>query len=116
MTFPTTVPAVLERAADLIEQRGLCQNGWYTDRKGGLCARGAIYAAVGVEPQVRTADLGWIHLPRDMQALFDRARKALAAAIESPDPSFPIISWNDAPERTAAEVVGGLRAAAEAAS
>jgi hypothetical protein len=91
-----TPAEVLTKAADLIEQGGHCKG---TPRWGtAYCASEAIYAAC---PELVTKPTG-----RTCRA----ARRAFYDAIHSPG----ITSWNDAPERTADEVVAKLREAAQA--
>ena len=100
---------ILDKAADLIEQRGWAQ-GYFVDHRGGLCARGAIYAACGMEPDpdphVRIVEWpGWNPA--------DPAWDALCQLDTAVDDFAEM--WNDAPERTKEEVVSALRAAAQAA-
>jgi hypothetical protein len=84
---------VLDRAADLIEERG-----WWQDRRdfpwlsGGLCAANAIASA------------------QDCNG-YQRAYDALIAYLGVPDLS-DIWRWNDEPDRTSAEVIEVLRACA----
>jgi hypothetical protein len=115
-TVPTTVPEVLQRAADLIDQRGHAK-GDYIDANGCLCARGAIYAAVGIEPTTDVANIRhWPTYNRSRFALAVAAGKALESHIGTDQsPLDPVVRWNDAPERTAAEVSAAFRSAAEAA-
>ncbi len=107
---PATVPAVLRAAADLIEPEGAWikghlakdEHGWYTSdarRACRFCAVGAIRAAAGAP-----------HLEGSTLSL--NARLFVNQVIGF-GKSLP--SWNDAPERTQAEVVSALRKAADLA-
>jgi hypothetical protein len=110
MTTPVLTPAgLLLTAADLIEERGKAR-GVFQDTNGCLCAVGALrLAAFGVADGV---------LPPDSE-MYGRARLALGAQIELLAPehrlggSVSVVLWSDA--STKAEVVAGLRAAAELA-
>lgn len=90
---------VLLRAADILEQRGWCQ---YEQESpdGRLCLYGAIFTArhgSAMPEQERSNDDGW---NRDAHTLgFPSAGAA--------------VSWNNAEDRTAAEVIARLRSAAE---
>jgi hypothetical protein len=99
---------ILTRAADLIEQRGWNQ-GWYVNACGGLCARGAIYAAAGHEPLFLDVNGDWfapVMNDRDV----DRAERFLDGFV-----GVHAASWNDTVARSAADVTAALRGAAEAA-
>lgn len=99
---------ILDKAADLIDERGLAK-GWYCGPGGTLCARGAIYAAAGYEPEPDGSDHDWIAgLLRHDEVM--RAEVLIDQVI-----GYVVSQWNDAPERTAAEVATALRGAAEAA-
>jgi hypothetical protein len=84
---------VLLRAADLLEEFGWRQESYGSKEEGRMCAMGAIYEAaidfkmdVAYEAETCLArHVGWSH----------------------------VASWNDAPERTKAEVVAALRLAAQ---
>lgn len=95
---PVDVADVLTRAADLLER-----DGW---RQGGLqqgcrrCALGAIVEAAGVSVCALVVSLA-------CEAV------QLAAGIERPTIGG-LGTWNDAPGRTAGEVIGTMRAAAAA--
>lgn len=91
------VSEILNKAADLIEPQGAWVQGkWSTDGGKCLCAEGAI--AIAAELSFFTAVEG------------SPAGRALAEFIGDPIPV-----WNDAPDRTQAEVVAALRAAARKA-
>ena len=90
-----SVADVLERAADLIEPEGKWTQGKYGSHDSCMCAKGAIYH-VGA----------W-----DERA--DEALEAVYAILPSTGIiSDRLVAWNDAPERTQAEVVAKLREAA----
>jgi hypothetical protein len=86
---------VLLRAAELLEQRGHCKGAAVSD--GAYCLSGAI--SIAALDNKRFGSWGLWH---GHDAAMKRVRKALQ------DP----IAWNDAPERTADEVVAKLRAVA----
>jgi hypothetical protein len=85
------VAAVLDRAADLIEERGWIQ-GRCKDETG-ICALHAIDLAT---PDDDDDEMYW----HTSEAVWQRV-------------GWNITGWNDAPGRTAAEVIAALRAAAE---
>lgn len=91
-----TVSVTLLKAADLLVQHGHCKH-VLEDEKGRICVAAAI----------NMADHGNLYWDEgaDFEAAFDRLSEYLQA-----DP----VSWNNAPERTADEVVAALRAAAMA--
>lgn len=111
MTAPATVPEVLARAADIIEERGWRQ-GWFVDPDTGcVCAVGAMHVAVGLPPDAsiytsenspewQLADAAWETFGRWL-------------ASKTGKPSESAGGWNDHPSRTQAEVVAALRAAAK---
>lgn len=101
---------VLDKAADLIEPKGRWAQGAYIrDGMGHLliraepnacfCVLGALAEASGIRP----------YKPWDGHDA-DRAREPLAETIGITVHEIP--EWNDAPERTQAEVVAKLREAA----
>ena len=91
------VRGVLLRAADLIEQRGLCK-GMQQDELGRLCIAGAVLLA-------SDCYIGSAHNEAGLLAV-DRFLRHIGSDDCGPAP------WNNAPERTQAEVVAALRAAA----
>lgn len=104
---------VLDLAADKIQQHGWTQiNGWNATPEFGarvlgyaneaLCLEGAIMAAAGLQ------------LGRNLGAPEDvRLCPAYGAVQEYLEfEHLPLYAWNDKPERTAAEVIEVLRAAA----
>jgi hypothetical protein len=88
----------LEAAAELIEQRGHCQDG-HTNEEGQLCMAAAMNLANGV-----AVDDDHLY-PEDAYVV-----RAIGA-----DRPNDIVTWNDQPGRTAAEVVAAFRAAAKLA-
>jgi hypothetical protein len=101
------VAAVLERAADVIVERGWCQGVFHCGSS--VCAVGAISVVVNGDPipvdrmpATDAFDL-WLHDHRDLPPYGEDGL---------------ISDWNDEPGRTADEVITALRecAAAERAS
>lgn len=96
----------LRDAAEVIRRKGLCKIG-YSDRDAGtVCVLGAIRIAAH-------GDLG------NDSALSDRAWPALYRKLFGREPDsryrrYDIGAWNDAPERTAEEVIAALLSAASA--
>lgn len=110
-----TTHDALMKAADAIERDGWYQHGYApepTEHRAtseGLpkCVMGALYEAVSA-PLVWDADLAtWCGMPDDATPAWELLAEYVG------DPVVP--DWNDAPERTAAEVVETLRAAAAVA-
>lgn len=97
---------ILDRAADLIEERGWNQ-GWYVNECGGLCAVGAMYTAAGVELPVGAE---FPDIPDEVSNAVLRAFRVFGDHVKR-----LASAWNDAPGRTKEEVVSTLRAAAQAA-
>lgn len=107
---------VLELAAELVE-RGWCQGTSARDASGAgviwdsrkavaWCAEGAIAAAVGFEEGRR------LRLPSAWdRAEFSACQTLLALELRARGVKTGPQKWNDAPERTAAEVAEVLRAA-----
>lgn len=97
-----TVPEILRAAADLIEPEGAWTQGRLNIFRNGQpvcwCAMGAIIHASG-------------GCGRDAVSLIE----ADLPRSPSTEPLRPIAKWNDAPERTQAEVVAKLREAADLA-
>jgi hypothetical protein len=94
------VAAELRAAADVLERDGWTQNA-YTDQNGCHCVMGAAYVAMGC-PTTEWAEglTERVDAVRDFLGTFLGRRPHL---------------WNDAPGRTAEEVIAALRAAADAA-
>jgi hypothetical protein len=86
MTEKMDIADALERAADLIEPEGAWGQGFYRRRDGRLCAADAIWLIEGRR--------------------WDDAFRFFTEFVG------PVGTWNDAPERTQAEVVAKLREAA----
>ena len=107
---------VLTRAADLIEQRGHTKRRHVTVT-GCLCVAGAMFAAVGMEPDHKHFDSEfWPGYTPDradlVKVAYDWFRDWLdRMGVDCRDP----VDWNDAKKRTKEEVVTTLRGAAEAA-
>lgn len=103
--------AVFTAAADRIEQHDWAR-GTYLDAEGATCAVGAIVVA---GPHGEPA--AWAYPPDYVDSLTLAAVRVLAEAV--PDVNDDLIErialWNDAPERTVAEVVGLLRSLASEA-
>ncbi|MFE1321660.1 hypothetical protein [Kitasatospora phosalacinea] len=97
------VGQVLRLAAEYLEVHGHCKGKFAAPEGRGACAVGAIRAVV-------TGSRYIVH------PLVERAVEAFSATLpdRSYDPDENIAAWNDEPERTTAEVVRALRAAAEA--
>lgn len=90
------VGEVLTRAADLLEEKGWCQN-YPVDMEGRMCAVGAIRQASEGQEQGYFASRAAV-----------KAQQAVEKAIGG---EF-ISRWNDRPERTKEEVVAIFRAVA----
>lgn len=113
-----TPQQLLTRAADIIEVRGWYQNGFISER-GEVCMVAAMRmsAAEHIElPTIETrrvclgAKGAWPESVRDeLKGVFDQAVQQVARKIND----AILDEWNDDPGRTADEVVGALRAAAE---
>lgn len=97
------VAADLRAAADVLERDGWTQH-LYVDSNGCRCAAGAILGAI--QPGA-TSD---IDLSSDQEERYDAAWAVLWAEV-----GRGVQLWNDAPGRTAAEVIAALRAAADRA-
>lgn len=93
---PDSVAQVLEDAADYIEVKGHHKGDYVNGSTGAVCAMGAIYRTTKYE----TREAMWVQ---------GSAVKALMGRI--PFPSIP--RWNDAPERTAHEVIDELKLTAK---
>ena len=108
-TEPLAVADVLERAADLIEPEGRWTRGAYASDQHNdsvdtlhpdakcFCAMGAVYRAAGASSHHKTGPLDLVRA----------VRTHLIYATGT-----TMVSFNDAPERTQAEVVAKLREAA----
>lgn len=90
---------LLLEAADLIERHGHTKNQLYDD-KGSLCFLGALYGAKGNDS-----------LDADARAAASAVRTVVGLIPEGLDINV-VVLWNNAPERTGAEVVDAMRRAA----
>lgn len=113
MSEATKPSEVLSAAADLIEPEGAWTQGEFGRRADGsytmlpslreavcFCAEGAIGRAAGI---------------RDIAELGASEALIFMERFVSPGTPWAVSGWNDAPDRTQAEVVAALRAAAELA-
>ena len=97
------VAKVLNKAADLVTERGLNQNGGYYGVRGEVCTLGALRQAIDI-----------LRIPSVSGFAEEAIYEQLATDLGEVAPS--VTDWNDAPERTADDVVSLLRRAAEAVS
>ena len=97
MPRQTTVRGVLLAAARLIERRGWCQH---------ALAKGPRRCVWGAIRQIATG-----YPNKNLNELAYRSRVVLCMAIQHDSATV----WNDAPQRTKAEVLRALRAAAKGA-
>ena len=109
-TREKSVADVLRHAARIIEERGWCQDRIGTSG-GAVCAIGAIKEA---DPATGVDAMNW------QRRLAWRTMRFAERALQLPIPPEgalrrPLSEFNDAPGRTAAEVIAALRAAADAA-
>lgn len=114
------VAADLRAAADVLERDGWTQEVFHALADEGRichCAEGAIQFVVGRHVALRPdvfSDSGanWVvHYGVNAELRYEAAESALCDYIDSD----AIPRWNDAPGRTAAEVIAALRAAADRA-
>ena len=101
-----TPQQVLLKGADAIEQHGHIKEG-YGAPDTGFCAMGALrYVVAGDRPLVA--------MPEDDRRLYRQARDLLGRSLGYDGFTHePIVKFNDAPERTADEVIAAMRKAAE---
>ena len=97
------VAADLRAAAEVLRRDGWCQSRSHAST-GEHCAAGAIEAAV--DPNWQTSS-GW---EAEQNVRFGAALNAVQRRID-----LVLTGWNDAPGRTADEVIAALEAAADAA-
>lgn len=97
---------MLLRAAGIVRERGLYQNGYRNDA-GACCMLGACLEALGAGWYLCKLTRAWQPTIPEPQDLLDLLRKAIGVG-RVPD-------WNDAPGRTADEVIAALEKAAELA-
>ena len=113
------VATVLNAAADLIEPEGAWTQGEQARNRRGqrvadsapnavcFCASGAIWkAAQRLKVRSLSGQNGFI---------INEAHVALSRTVNAPNHAMSVPDWNDAPERTQAEVVAALRQAAQRA-
>lgn len=93
-----TPAEVLRKAADVIREQGHCK-GVYSTEDGRVCVYGAINTAAGHWPVFEGDDY-----------VVDTACRTLMRHLD-----YDVVYWNDAPERTAEEVIAALEKAAELA-
>lgn len=96
---------LFRRAAKVLQARGHSK-GLYAQPTGEVCAVGALLAAAGQDPENQM-------LLEPSAAMWFLSSRVFSNTVDS-DPIERIADWNDAPERTAAEVVAELLAAARA--
>ncbi len=107
---------VLDRAADLIEERGWTQGGggWFPESlpcDAPLCAEGALKAACVEAAALEGGHYTDFHYGRDWMKTGEQTG-ALRAVRNYLDDASPVFAWNDEPGRTGPEVIAVLRAAA----
>ena len=90
---------ILLKAASLIEERGWCQHALET-HEGRMCANGAVWIAAG-----RPVSKDGVP-PPEWHLTYRAARTRLWSSVGH------VHDWNDAKDRTQAEVVAKLRAVA----
>lgn len=101
-----STPAVLRRAADIIEAKGLSKHHRVDPETGAVTARRALFMAAGL------LDLDYRYDPwSDYHAI--AFRTALNAMVDHVGARF-FDAWADATERTADEVAAAMRATADA--
>jgi hypothetical protein len=107
-----TVPDVLRRAEQEVAKRGH-HKGWYVDdNRRSVCILGACAVAVGMVPKSEAEDFwaDWMRTDNDAYGVFSGAWSAVSQYLDDNPPQ-----WNDAPDRTAAEVRAALLVAAQRA-
>jgi len=105
----TPVADILDAAADAMALRGKCV-GDYTDDQGQVCALGALRLVLTgrADPEPVAAE------DRDRQVAYLDATRTLRQYLEAVDVDAPAVyEWSD--DHPQAEVVAGMRAAAERA-
>lgn len=95
MSNEKTPAQILRDAAELIRTRGWCQGEYEID--GCLCIFGAVHVALGREPD----GIG-----------FTTADRQIADALRSATGVVIVPDWNDAPGRTAEQVIAAIERAA----
>jgi hypothetical protein len=101
---------ILDKAAELLEEKGWCQRREMDPSTGAMCARGAIKRAIGA----RTIRLDKAYFLDDLREEEDHvvAMHAMRYVKETTGADH-IPHWNDSPMRTADEVITSLRHAAK---
>lgn len=102
---------VLNRAADLIEERG-----WTTGNSGfsgpRICLEGGLIAALGMGPRFVDVNLSALWACPAYRSVALYLDRDLTIDRESLLPKEPLWRWNDVEGRTATEVIEALRACA----
>lgn len=104
---PAELAGRARAAADLIEERGWCQ-GRLRDLAGQFCAMGALQATGASNWDLEEFN------GHAIRFLADRGDRRPGFLGDGPGRWNTVVGWNDAPDRTAAEVTGMLRAVASA--
>jgi hypothetical protein len=105
-----TVPDVLRRAEQELAERGH-HKGWYIDDNGKcVCMMGACAVAIGMMPDPKDDDKQRWAGDLDRWQFFMEVWQAVADCLDVQPPEY-----NDAPDRTEAEVRAALLAAAQRA-
>lgn len=107
------VAADLRAAAEVLKRDGWTQGAYHSD-DGCHCALGAIARVISARSDRPNPDRWKPWADSSVRLRLD----ALALANHLGDPVFPrlaVTDWNDAPGRTADEVIAALEAAADAA-
>lgn len=111
-TEPTTPQALLNRAADLLDERGWAQR-TYLDRDGCLCALGAVRTAAaeaaGITDREGMLDVLFDPSVTVLGQPVRLAQKAAEDLLDSAVPTRDVAIWNDSKQRTENEVVELLR-------
>lgn len=97
---------VLEKAADLLETQGWCQD-VYRNKAGELCSIGAVRTAIWGDARMRTTTTN-----KDDVELANRTLAVLADKV-GVEPGSVGTEWNDDPWRTKEEVVDAFKHAAK---
>ncbi|GGR51506.1 DUF6197 family protein [Streptomyces roseolus] len=106
---------IFAKAADIIESHGHCKFA-LEDTNGAHCARGALLAALS--PELDLIVNGWSL--EDIPLTATAGRRLIEAGLDRPlftptsdiDYASVLVRWNNAPERTGADVVALFRALA----
>ena len=103
-----SIPSILNRAADILETRGHIKGALHR-RGSGFCAIGAIMSAAGLD-DTTIAEGGWgfAALMGEKDRIKDVAQ-VVANTITDIGMLSPLIHWNNATDRTGAEVAAKFR-------